>query len=163
MRVDAKGVRLFAPFVLLIIASFWGCTAPKSTRTRAGVNLGGKSGSPIRSIAYLVHHMEAMSAFYAEAFGIEWEEVETFGVSSRFGDLGSVTLKLVPLRGQDDFEGFPDLQLGFEVHDIERVIAIAEAHGGRREGDRIEEGDLFHAAVRDPDGNTIELYQRKTP
>lgn len=113
----------------------------------------------VRSVALRVHHVEKMEAFYSEAFGVVFRDVETFGIRSRFGELGGVTLKLVPIRDGVDFEGYPDVQLGLEVSDLERVLRLAERHGGRQEGSVRQSEGRLHGAVRDPDGNTIELYQ----
>jgi catechol 2,3-dioxygenase-like lactoylglutathione lyase family enzyme len=49
-------------------------------------------------------------------------------------------------------------QPGFDVPDVGRVVEIALRHGGRVQDAPAREGDGVHAAVRDPDGNTIELY-----
>lgn len=115
----------------------------------------------LESIALRVYDLDAMTAFYSEAFDIQFSEVETFGVTSHFGDFDGMTLKLVPIRESADFVGFPEVQLGFEVPDIDTVFAIAERHGGKPDGKRRVEAGLYHAGLRDPDGNTIELYQRR--
>ncbi len=112
----------------------------------------------LATIAVRVHHLDAMVAFYSEAFGVTFREVDARGVRSMFGELDGRTLKLVPIRATTDFEGYPSHQLGFEVADVPRVIRLAEQHGGRREGPVLEADGRVHAAVRDPDGNTIELY-----
>ncbi len=111
------------------------------------------------TVALRVHRMDAMVAFYSEAFGAHFREVDTSGLRSRFAELrGGITLKLVPLRDSPDFEDFPSHQLGFQVADVGAVIEIAKLHGGRQEGEILEFDGGRHAAVRDPDGNTIELY-----
>jgi catechol 2,3-dioxygenase-like lactoylglutathione lyase family enzyme len=100
-----------------------------------------------------------MLAFYGEAFGVEFREVDTGGgIRSRFGELGGLTLKLVPIRDNGDFENFPIHQLGLEVPDVEAVLAVARKHGGRVQDVPTRQGGRLHAAVRDPDGNTLELY-----
>jgi len=118
----------------------------------------GKSRSQVRSVAMRVHHMDTMLAFYAEAFGIQFREVATGPLKSQFGEVGNLTLKFVPIRDEVDFEGYAIHQLDFSVSDVEGVIALAIKHGGRQEGEVIVNDDGTHAAVRDPDGNTIELY-----
>jgi catechol 2,3-dioxygenase-like lactoylglutathione lyase family enzyme len=121
-----------------------------------------RAGRPhLATVAYRVHRVPEMLAFYREAFGFEFSEVGTGGgIVSQFGRLGDLTLKLVPIRDRVDFEGFPVHQLGLEVPDIETVLAAARKHGGRvHHLPRRVEGRL-HAAVRDPDGNTVEIYGR---
>ena len=103
----------------------------------------------ITSIALRVCQMDAMVAFYSEAFNVEFENVDTSGYPSRFGTINGIVLKFVPIRDEVDFENYPIHQLGFSVPDIEKVIEIALKHGGKTEG---------KTAVRDPDGNTLELY-----
>jgi hypothetical protein len=44
---------------------------------------------------------------------------------------------------------------------VKRVIAIAVPHGGRQEGELATDGGRVHAAVRDPDGDTLELSGRR--
>lgn len=112
----------------------------------------------ISSIAFRVYNMDAMLAFYSEAFQVEFQEVDTYGIRSQFGDVGGVTLKFVPIRESDDFKNFPIHQPGFVVTDVEAVIDLALKHGGRQEGQTVRAEGKTQAAVRDPDGNTIELY-----
>jgi catechol 2,3-dioxygenase-like lactoylglutathione lyase family enzyme len=112
----------------------------------------------ISSIAFRVHNLDAMLAFYSEAFDVQFQEVDTYGIHSQFGDLDGITLKFVPIRESDDFKSFPIHQPGLVVSDVEAVIAIALKHGGRQEGQILRADGRVQAAVRDPDGNTIELY-----
>jgi catechol 2,3-dioxygenase-like lactoylglutathione lyase family enzyme len=112
----------------------------------------------ISSIAFRVYNMDTMLAFYSEAFQVEFREVDTYGIRSRFGDVDGITLKFVPIRESDDFKTFPIHQPGFVVPDVEAVIAIALKHGGKQEGQTLRADGKTQAAVRDPDGNTIELY-----
>lgn len=112
----------------------------------------------LTTIAVQVHHMDAMVAFYAEAFGFRFRPAATGGLASQFGRRGALTLKFVPLRDAPDFDGYPSHQLGFSVENVDAVLALAERHGGRREGEVIRSGGSVHAAVRDPDGNTLEIY-----
>ena len=112
----------------------------------------------ISSIAFRVHNLEAMMNFYSDAFQVQFREVDTDGIRSQFGEVGEITLKFVPIRDDADFKDYPVHQPGFIVSDVEAVIALAIQHGGRKEGEIIRNGGKIQAAVRDPDGNTIELY-----
>jgi catechol 2,3-dioxygenase-like lactoylglutathione lyase family enzyme len=112
----------------------------------------------ISSIAIRVSNVEAMVAFYSEAFHVQFHEVDTYGIRSQFGEVDGITLKLVPIRDDSDFKGYPVHQPGFVVADVEAVIDLALKHGGRQEGRVIRVEGKIQAAVRDPDGNTIELY-----
>ena len=112
----------------------------------------------LKSIAIRCHDIEKMTAFYGEAFGASFEKFEIGPMTCHFGKSGDFLFKLVPGRDAPDFEGFPMHQIGVSVPDVEAIVAVAKKHGGRLEGEiqRVESG--MHAAVRDPDGNTIELY-----
>lgn len=112
----------------------------------------------ISSVAVRVANVEAMVNFYSQAFGAQFREVNTYGILSHFGDVNGITLKFVPIRDEADFKNFPVHQLGFVVPDVEAVIDLALQHGGRQEGRLIRDGEKLQAAIRDPDGNTIELY-----
>ena len=132
-----------------IVALSWTSLSAQSTvpsRTR------------LTSVAYRVTRMPAMLAFYSEAFGFRFREVDTGGLRSQFGELGGLTLKFVPIRDAVDFENFPIHQLGFEVPDVEAVIALAVKHGGRVQDAPVRRDGKMHASIRDPDGNTVELY-----
>jgi catechol 2,3-dioxygenase-like lactoylglutathione lyase family enzyme len=102
-----------------------------------------------------------MVAFYTEAFGARFRRVDTNGFLSQFGEIGGITVKLVPIREEADFENFPVHQLGFTVSNLDSVIALAIKYGGRQEGRISREDERIHGAIRDPDGNTIELYEQK--
>ena len=115
----------------------------------------------VSSVAIRVHHMEAMVSFYSQAFGAEFKPMDVQGLACQFGIVANITFKLVPLRQQADFEGYPLHQLGFEVPDLAPVLKSAEEHGGRVELDISSQGEKFRAVVRDPDGNSIELYAPK--
>lgn len=115
----------------------------------------------ISSIAIRVSNMDAMVNFYSEAFQVQFHEVATYGIRSQFGEVGGITLKFVPIRDDADFDNFPVHQPGFVVSDVEAVIALARQYGGRQEGQIIRRGGQIQAAVRDPDGNTIELYSEE--
>ena len=119
-----------------------------------------RAGRPgLTTVAYRVHRMAAMLAFYREAFGIAFREVDTGGgIRSQFGELGGLTLKFVPIRDTVDFENFPIHQLGFEVAGVEAIMAAARKHGGRVQDAPRRRNGRVHAAVRDPDGNPLELY-----
>ena len=116
----------------------------------------------ISSVAMRIANMEAMLDFYSQAFGVKFREVNTFGILSQFGEVDGITLKFVPIRDDADFKNYPVHQLGFVVPDVEAVIALALQHGGREEGTLIRKQGRIEAAVRDPDGNTIELYSEES-
>lgn len=112
----------------------------------------------LSSLAIRVANLDSMLAFYSEAFHIQFHVVDTYGIQSHFGELDGITLKLVPIRDEADFKGYPIHQPGFLVPDVQSVIEIAQKYGGRQEGQILQADGKIQAAIRDPDGNTIELY-----
>jgi catechol 2,3-dioxygenase-like lactoylglutathione lyase family enzyme len=112
----------------------------------------------LSSVALRVHRLPAMVAFYAEAVGFRFREVEANGTRSQFGTLAGVELKLVPIREAGEFERFPIHQLGFEVADVGAAVASALRHGGRVQDAPTKDGERVRASVRDPDGNSVELH-----
>ena len=115
----------------------------------------------LSSLAIRVADMNSMVAFYSEAFHIQFREVDTYGIRSQFGEMNGITLKFVPIRDEADFKGYPIHQPGFVVPDVKSVIEIVQKYGGRQEGQLIRVDGKIQAAIRDPDGNTIELYSEE--
>lgn len=105
--------------------------------------------------------MDKMLAFYSEAFQVEFKEESTGEIRSYFGTLGKTMLKFVPIRDDTDFENFPIHQPSIVVKDIKQIIKIALRHGCRIENQPERIDGQQQAAIRDPDGNTIELYELK--
>ena len=131
---------------------------------RSRATLSSAPDAALTTVALRVHRMEPMKAFYAQAFGVQFREVDTFGLRSQFGEVAGLTLKFVPIRDATDFTNYPVHQLGFTLPDekaVAAVIALALKHGGQREGAPRREQGKLHAALRDPDGNTLELYARQ--
>ena len=52
-------------------------------------------------------------------------------------------------------------QFGFLVDDVEAVVASARAHGGAAFGERQDNDGVIAWGIADPDGNSIELVERK--
>jgi catechol 2,3-dioxygenase-like lactoylglutathione lyase family enzyme len=138
--------------ILIIILAAAAVSAAALTVTRS------RAATSLTTVAFRTHRQAEMIAFYTEAFGATFRTVQTGPIESAFGEIDALTLKLVPIRDSVDFNGFPVHQLGFEVPDIQHVIAIARRHGGKLQDAPVRTGDRLQAAIRDPDGNTIELY-----
>jgi predicted enzyme related to lactoylglutathione lyase len=109
------------------------------------------------SVALRSFRMEAMVAFYHEAFGIAFEPMAVGGMEVQMGRLGAFTLKLVPLSGAQERDEAPSHQLGFWVPDPEAVLSLSEKYGGGALGPQQIRDGQRHLAVLDPDGNPVEL------
>jgi predicted lactoylglutathione lyase len=53
------------------------------------------------------------------------------------------------------------IQFRMVTADIDGVVKQAEAHGGGAYGERTESDTQINCGIHDPDGNSIELVQRK--
>lgn len=89
-----------------------------------------------------------MAAFYQRVFNAGLRERQVGAFALFVGDFAGVRLTLCPkaLAGIDATQNIH--QLTIAVADVEATIALAEQHGGSALGE---------SAVRDPDGNSIEL------
>ena len=142
-----KHVKL--PLALFVSLATLACAAPSPDHARMDL------------VAIRAHHMDRMKAFYSEAFGYSFSPEDVVGgFACQLGVAGDQRLRLVPLRSDVDFESYRLLQMRFEVDEVEEVIAIAERHGGCQEGELHDRDGWRIGAVRDPDGNTIELRSR---
>ena len=97
-------------------------------------------------------------AFYRDALGLP--ELEREGGAVRLA-LGPVTLLLAPVAvATRDTRAYPEeatITFDVVVPDLEAAVARLEAAGGQRL-DEIDGGAGW--AVRDPDGNVIEVIRR---
>ena len=99
----------------------------------------------------------AMVAFYNAVFDAKLQAIE--GTPFHIGEIAGVALMFCP---NDILEIEADknrIQLRFTVDDIERVVQLAEANGGRAYGDRHDDEVAILWGISDPDGNSIELRQ----
>ena len=109
-----------------------------------------------------VHHFDAMRAFYAAIFGMDWEEVELApGICILRLSLSGMTIQLCAASVAGVTAADFRHQLRFTVADLGAAIAAGEAHGGQLHSEPVETTDMRFAAMRDPDGNTLELEEKR--
>ena len=109
-----------------------------------------------------VHDFDAMREFYAAVCGIEWVELELApGMSILRAELAGLTIQLCPASVAGVTAGDFRHQLRFTVGDLAVAIVAAEAKGGQLHGERVETETMRHVALRDPDGNTLELIEER--
>ena len=116
----------------------------------------------LSGITLAAHQHDAMRAFYAALFGEEWEEVELApGIRILRLTLAGLTIQLCAAS----VAGVPAAdfrhQLRFTVADLGAAIETGLAHGGQLHSEPVTTEDLRFAALRDPDGNTLELEERR--
>ncbi len=114
----------------------------------------------IDRVTIAVGSMEAMVTFYAAALGIELTPREMFERTLFMGRFGDVELLLCPrdLAGVD--AAVNTIQLRFLVGDVAAAFARGvDAGGVPLNAPTLLEGAM-HAALRDPDGNSLELRER---
>ena len=116
----------------------------------------------LSGVTLAVHHFDAMRAFYAAIFGVEWEEVELApGIRILRLSLAGMTVQLCAASvagvSAADFRH----QLRFTVADLAAAIAAGEENGGQLHSEPVETADMRFAAMRDPDGNTLELEEKR--
>ena len=109
-----------------------------------------------------VHDYDAMRDFYAAVCCIEWMEVELApGMSILRVELAGLMIQLCPASVAGVTAGDFRHQLRFVVGDLAAAIVAGEAEGGQLHGERVETETMRYAAMRDPDGNTLELIEER--
>lgn len=116
----------------------------------------------LSGVTIAVHRWDAMQEFYTAMLGLEWEEVELApGVRILRARCEGATIQLclasVAGVSATDFRH----QLRFTVSDLAAALAAGEAQGGQLQGEMVEHDRQRFAAMRDPDGNTLELVEER--
>jgi predicted enzyme related to lactoylglutathione lyase len=114
--------------------------------------------SEIGQIAIVVGDVARATAFYRDVLGLKF--LFPAGPTMSFLTAGSVRIMLTTPQGAGEVG--KNSILYFKVDDIAATHAAIVARGARKENDphliaRMPEHDLWMAAVRDPEGNVIEL------
>jgi catechol 2,3-dioxygenase-like lactoylglutathione lyase family enzyme len=109
----------------------------------------------LAGLTIAVLNLEAMAEFYGRVFGAMLDRREVGGgfalYAGRFA--GGISLQLCP-KGLAGIEASQNLhQLTIEVDDVAATVVLATRYGGSA---------LGASAVRDPDGNSIELVGTST-
>lgn len=101
------------------------------------------------------------AAFYKACFEADIEPVAAFGTTLYRGWLGGIEWLVCPNEIAGVVAESARHQLRFRVASVEATIARARAVGGDVEGEAIQNGDVLEAIVRDPDGNPLEIFERR--
>jgi predicted enzyme related to lactoylglutathione lyase len=111
----------------------------------------------IDKITIATGETEKMAAFYAAVFGAELREVPAYGTGIWVGKLGSLEVMLCPKVVAGITAKENTIQLRFVVPDVQAAMTKAGEHGGMALGEPFPHAGRVMGAIRDPDGNSIEL------
>ena len=114
--------------------------------------------SEIGQIAIIVGDVPRATAFYRDVLGLKF--LFPAGPTMAFLAAGSVRIMLTTPQGAGEVG--KNSILYFKVTDIAAVPAAIVARGAKKESEvrliaKMPDHDLWMAAVRDPEGNVIEL------
>ena len=114
--------------------------------------------SEIGQIALIVGDVAKATAFYRDVLGLKF--LFPAGPTMSFFAAGSVRIMLTTPQGAGEVG--KNSILYFKVDDIAATHAAIVARGAHKESEprliaRMPDHDLWMAAVRDPEGNVIEL------
>jgi predicted enzyme related to lactoylglutathione lyase len=115
----------------------------------------------IDKITIAVADLAKMKGFYGRALGIEFTDIDMQGAKLAVAKLGALEILLCPkqLAGITATEN--TVQLRFVVADVKAAHAAAVAAGGASIAEPQDGGGRLTSAVRDPDGNSLELIERR--
>lgn len=105
------------------------------------------------------NNMPAMTNFYDAVFNAELQTQARFGTTLYEGRLGDLRLVLCPNEIAGVKAEQNRHQLRFGVKDIAATMRLALANGATLLNEVVEQDGVQLAAVRDPDGNSIEFMQ----
>ena len=120
--------------------------------------------SEIGQIAIIVGDVAKATAFYRDVLGVKF--LFPAGPNMAFFAAGNVRLMLTTPQGAG--EAGKNSILYFKVDDIKAAHAAIVARGATKASEprliaRMPEHELWMAAVRDPEGNVIELMSEVRP
>lgn len=103
--------------------------------------------------------MHDMLTFYDAVFESDMHPIE--GSPFYLGKLADTRLLFCPNSITQIQADKNRIQLQITVDDVDALVEKAERVGGSAFGERSEDKGVIAWAIADPDGNTIELVQRK--
>jgi predicted enzyme related to lactoylglutathione lyase len=104
---------------------------------------------------------EALAQFYRDVVGIELEAEDHGGLETHWGtELGDIHFAIHPESNfPESPAGNASVKLAFTVFDLDAVLSRLEDHGVELAYPVKDEGFGRMVAIRDPDGNFIELTE----
>lgn len=120
----------------------------------------GEVMSKIIKLNIAVSDGEKMARFYRETFGIEWQKFEYSGYNFYSAKLGEMELMLAPKEIAGVDVAVNNIQLTFEVQNIEQTLTSACDNKGKIKDEIQVQDEIKVAGLLDPEGNTIEVIER---
>lgn len=160
-RDASRAPRLGAAMVLLAGLLAGGASWIRTANSE-DVPPGEKEGAVVRidKVVIAVTDLDRMGTFYVEVFGAKLKDVDLGGAKLKAGTLGSLEFVLCPKEVAGVQADQNTIQLRFVVEDITRAVEAATKAGGQVI-DAVRSADgAKTAAVRDPDGNSVELIEK---
>ena len=116
----------------------------------------------IDRLTIAVASMERMLDFYTSLLGIQFTAVELHGHTLHRATYQGLEILLCPreLAGVD--ASVNTIQARFVVRDVTIAYGHGVSHGTSLTAPAMIDGEMV-AALRDPDGNSLELRQETTP
>ncbi len=113
----------------------------------------------IDKITIAVGRMEEMRRFYAAVFGVDFKPLDLYGNKLYSGLIEDLEVLLCPKELAGVQADVNTIQLRFVVSNIKQAVETGMQHGGTMLSEIREQGGALLAALRDPDGNSIEFIQ----
>lgn len=115
----------------------------------------------VDKITLAVDNMAAMRNFYGGALGVSFVAVEMYGRQLYQSKSGSIEILLCPKDLAQVTADHNTVQLRFVVPKLTRAYESALKNGGVPLTPPQQVGGTLQAALRDPDGNSLELIQSR--
>ncbi len=100
-----------------------------------------------------------MVAFYTAAFGADLKAFNAYGTKLFRGTMAGHGFTICPNEVVKIEANRSRHQLKYQVGDLKTTLGLALATGGALLSEMTQHGDRLVAAIRDPDGNSIELEE----
>ncbi len=113
----------------------------------------------IDKITLAVRKGEAMAAFYGALLDTDFVPFEVAGHKLYSGKRDGVEWLLCPRELAGIGDGSNTIQLRIVVDDLRAAHAKGLSHGGEELNAPAEQEGRLFSALRDPDGNSLELVQ----
>jgi predicted enzyme related to lactoylglutathione lyase len=117
------------------------------------------SETVLKGMTVAVVRLPAMVDFYQSVFQAEFQPVEAYGAMMFRGRIAGLDVLLYPQELAGIHAEQNRFLLKFQVRDIHHTLDLALTNGGSLLNAPTENDGAKTAAVRDPDGNSLEFEQ----